>query len=291
MKVGQVIGSTDKLGGSAASRPVHYQDVLATIYHNLGIDPHAFIQRQGRPARLDPPPHRRADPRADLNAGQPNQRTSIAVGDPRSDRCRARSGVASFLRSACVAAGGPAMGLLAGRATGATAFRTRVDRPLGDLIPPLLLLRGPDLAAATINARRTRNPGRRSAVRRSCWGPADRDRRGCHRSAARGVARRRTRAGIAAHVGLVSPRRPPPPGTSGASPGLLPLFSALCCGRGSPDPRPHPDRRSPGVLLPANDVRPRHRTYGGRIDPSHRHGNIPPVRCSIHADALAPGRP
>ena len=56
MKVGQVIGSTDKLGGSAASRPVHYQDVLATIYHNLGIDPHAFIQRQGRPARLHPAP-------------------------------------------------------------------------------------------------------------------------------------------------------------------------------------------------------------------------------------------
>ena len=54
MKVGQVIGSTDKLGGSAASRPVHYQDVLATVYHNLGIDPHAFIQRQGRPARLHP---------------------------------------------------------------------------------------------------------------------------------------------------------------------------------------------------------------------------------------------
>jgi hypothetical protein len=44
MKVGQVIGSTDRLGGSAASRTVHYQDVLATVYHNLGIDPHAFIR-------------------------------------------------------------------------------------------------------------------------------------------------------------------------------------------------------------------------------------------------------
>ena len=66
MKVGQVIGSTDKLGGSAASRPVHYQDVLATVYHNLGIDPHAFIQRQGRPPRLHPPADRRADPRAPI---------------------------------------------------------------------------------------------------------------------------------------------------------------------------------------------------------------------------------
>ena len=56
MKVGQVIGSTDKLGGSAASRPVHYQDVLATVYHNLGIDPHAFIQdKADRPVTILPP--------------------------------------------------------------------------------------------------------------------------------------------------------------------------------------------------------------------------------------------
>ncbi len=56
MKVGQVIGSTDKLGGSAASRPVHYQDVLATIYHNMGIDPHAFIQdKADRPVTILPP--------------------------------------------------------------------------------------------------------------------------------------------------------------------------------------------------------------------------------------------
>ncbi len=56
MRVGQVIGSTDKLGGSAASRPVHYQDVLATIYHNLGIDPHAFIRdKADRPVYILPP--------------------------------------------------------------------------------------------------------------------------------------------------------------------------------------------------------------------------------------------
>ena len=56
MKVGQVIGSTDKLGGSAASRPVHYLDVLATIYHNLGIDPHAFIRdKADRPVSILPP--------------------------------------------------------------------------------------------------------------------------------------------------------------------------------------------------------------------------------------------
>ena len=55
MKVGQVIGSTDRLGAYAASAPVHYHDVLATVYHNLGIDPHAFIQdKTGRPVSILP---------------------------------------------------------------------------------------------------------------------------------------------------------------------------------------------------------------------------------------------
>lgn len=55
MKVGQVIGSTDRLGAYAASTPVHYQDVLATVYHNLGIDPHGFVEdRSGRPLMILP---------------------------------------------------------------------------------------------------------------------------------------------------------------------------------------------------------------------------------------------
>jgi uncharacterized protein DUF1501 len=37
MRVGQVIGATDKLADSALNRPVDYRDVLATIYHNLGF--------------------------------------------------------------------------------------------------------------------------------------------------------------------------------------------------------------------------------------------------------------
>jgi hypothetical protein len=37
MPVGQTIGATDKLAGEALDRPVHYQDVLATLYHNLGV--------------------------------------------------------------------------------------------------------------------------------------------------------------------------------------------------------------------------------------------------------------
>jgi uncharacterized protein (DUF1501 family) len=35
---GQVIGSTDRLGGEANSRPVDFQEVFATLYHAAGID-------------------------------------------------------------------------------------------------------------------------------------------------------------------------------------------------------------------------------------------------------------
>jgi hypothetical protein len=54
MKVGQVIGSTDKDAGAAASRPVHVQEVFATLYHNLGIDPETTIldDPTGRPQPL-----------------------------------------------------------------------------------------------------------------------------------------------------------------------------------------------------------------------------------------------
>lgn len=38
MKSGQVIGSTDRMGGEADDRPVTFQEVFATIYRNLGID-------------------------------------------------------------------------------------------------------------------------------------------------------------------------------------------------------------------------------------------------------------
>jgi hypothetical protein len=55
MRTGQVIGSTDKLGAYAAGRPVHYLDVLATLYQRLGIDPHSFVKdRFDRPVPLLP---------------------------------------------------------------------------------------------------------------------------------------------------------------------------------------------------------------------------------------------
>ncbi|HMC67484.1 MAG TPA: DUF1501 domain-containing protein, partial [Gemmataceae bacterium] len=54
MKVGQVIGATDRYAGSVVSRPVHFQDVFATLYGNLGINPATttLIDPNGRPQHL-----------------------------------------------------------------------------------------------------------------------------------------------------------------------------------------------------------------------------------------------
>jgi uncharacterized protein (DUF1501 family) len=38
MRTGQVIGATDRLGDHATQRPVHFQDVLATLYQRLGLE-------------------------------------------------------------------------------------------------------------------------------------------------------------------------------------------------------------------------------------------------------------
>ena len=46
MNVGQVVGSTDKTGAYAEDRPVHFRDILATVYHNMGIDPHMMIRNE-----------------------------------------------------------------------------------------------------------------------------------------------------------------------------------------------------------------------------------------------------
>jgi hypothetical protein len=55
MKTGQVIGSTDKDAAYAKDNPIHYHDVLATVYHNLGIDPHAMVTDvSGRPMPILP---------------------------------------------------------------------------------------------------------------------------------------------------------------------------------------------------------------------------------------------
>lgn len=54
MRTGQVIGATDRDAGAVISRPVHYRDVLATLYRNLGIDlaTARLIDPSGRPHML-----------------------------------------------------------------------------------------------------------------------------------------------------------------------------------------------------------------------------------------------
>lgn len=61
MNMGQVIGSTDRLGGEPNSRPVHFGEVHATLYKHLGIDanktvlkdmsdrPHSLVDSEHRP--------------------------------------------------------------------------------------------------------------------------------------------------------------------------------------------------------------------------------------------------
>jgi hypothetical protein len=52
---GQVIGSTTSDGSDPASRPVPLNDVIATVYHQLGIAPDVTVTDQlGRPVRIQP---------------------------------------------------------------------------------------------------------------------------------------------------------------------------------------------------------------------------------------------
>lgn len=54
MKMGQAIGTSNRLGEVAKDRPVHYQEVFATVYFKLGIDPRytTLIDPNGRPQYL-----------------------------------------------------------------------------------------------------------------------------------------------------------------------------------------------------------------------------------------------
>ena len=55
MRVGQVIGSTDATAAEAKDTPIHFHDVLATVYHNLGMDPNGMVTDVlGRPAPILP---------------------------------------------------------------------------------------------------------------------------------------------------------------------------------------------------------------------------------------------
>lgn len=54
MQTGQAIGATNRLGEHAVQRPVHYEEVLATLYRNLGINVEQATVRDlnGRPRYL-----------------------------------------------------------------------------------------------------------------------------------------------------------------------------------------------------------------------------------------------
>lgn len=54
MRTGQVIGATDRHGADIVERPVKFQEVFATLYHNLGIDLREakVLDTQGRPHYL-----------------------------------------------------------------------------------------------------------------------------------------------------------------------------------------------------------------------------------------------
>ncbi|MGD9647360.1 MAG: DUF1501 domain-containing protein, partial [Pirellulales bacterium] len=50
---GRVVGRTDRIAGSVVDTPVSPKDLLATMYHLLGIDPEATIaDRLGRPVAI-----------------------------------------------------------------------------------------------------------------------------------------------------------------------------------------------------------------------------------------------
>jgi len=54
MKTGQIIGATDRLGGEIVERGVHFGEVFATLYHQLGIDTNrvTLLDLSGRPQYL-----------------------------------------------------------------------------------------------------------------------------------------------------------------------------------------------------------------------------------------------
>jgi hypothetical protein len=54
MRTGQVLGATDRTGGSAARRPVRFMEVFATLYRNIGLNPNQVrvFDPNGRPQYL-----------------------------------------------------------------------------------------------------------------------------------------------------------------------------------------------------------------------------------------------
>jgi len=64
IEAGQVIGATNVRGEAPSERPVHIQEVVSTIYHNLGIDVEnvKLLDKSGRPQYLLKQEYRRPMP-------------------------------------------------------------------------------------------------------------------------------------------------------------------------------------------------------------------------------------
>jgi hypothetical protein len=58
MRTGQVIGATNRLGEYATARPTTFNEIVATIYHNIGLDPMTAMlpDPTGRPQHLTEQP-------------------------------------------------------------------------------------------------------------------------------------------------------------------------------------------------------------------------------------------
>ena len=54
MRLGQVIGASSKNAEYAKDRPVHFQEVIATLYHNMGVNCQTsqLVDPNGRPQYL-----------------------------------------------------------------------------------------------------------------------------------------------------------------------------------------------------------------------------------------------
>jgi hypothetical protein len=54
LKTGQAIGSTNRLGEHAATRPVTFPEIFATIWHALGVNPETTTINDptGRPQHI-----------------------------------------------------------------------------------------------------------------------------------------------------------------------------------------------------------------------------------------------
>jgi len=54
LRTGQVIGATDRFAGEVTDRPIRFEEVFATLYNRLGIDPHrtTVTDLQSRPHYL-----------------------------------------------------------------------------------------------------------------------------------------------------------------------------------------------------------------------------------------------